>query len=399
MTGLPRVLIVDDDPNILSALRRMLRPQRAEWDMTFIDGGEAALAAMEAEPFDVLVSDIRMPRLDGAELLSRVQRRFPGTVRVILSGYADHESVLRTVGPAHQYLAKPCDPGVIVGMIRRSIGLRRLLASAALRRTVTGLTTLPTPPELFQRLTAELASPKASAASVAEIIAADVAMTAELLKLTNSAFFSVAQAVTTPLQAVRILGFETVKALVTRESIFRQFHGAARAAPLVRALNDHSLATANRARAIAQLERLGGHVADQAFCAGMLSHVGALMLLDTDAAAYARALLRIGPETDQPSAERAALGASHCEIGAYLLGLWGFPDPVVEAVAFALRPSDSVGENMSALTCLHAACALGPGMPLVPADRRGLAARLDEAHVARFGDPDRVQRWAKMVQV
>jgi len=84
-----RVLFVDDEQGILDGLRRMLRPLRHEWEMTFATGGEQGLAALAAHPFDVVVSDMRMPVMNGLEFLVHVRERYPAVVRIILSGYAE----------------------------------------------------------------------------------------------------------------------------------------------------------------------------------------------------------------------------------------------------------------------------------------------------------------------
>ena len=104
------VLFVDDEPQILDGLRRNLRAYRREWTMGFCEGAEQALSAMAESPFDVIVSDLQMPGMDGAELLTRVRDQYPDTVRIVLSGQSEQERILQAVGPAHQYLSKPCDP-------------------------------------------------------------------------------------------------------------------------------------------------------------------------------------------------------------------------------------------------------------------------------------------------
>jgi len=96
-----RVLFVDDEPRILEGLRRMLRSQRNEWEMAFAPGGGAALAIMEAAPFDVVVSDMRMPEMDGATLLTQVRNLYPQVVRIVLSGHAELSAALRVVPVAH----------------------------------------------------------------------------------------------------------------------------------------------------------------------------------------------------------------------------------------------------------------------------------------------------------
>ncbi|HLO74978.1 MAG TPA: response regulator [Magnetospirillum sp.] len=365
MTARIRVLFVDDDLNILAGLKRLMRGC-AEFEAHFSLGGEEALALMADEHMDVVVSDMRMPHMDGAEFLSKVRARHPGTIRVILSGYADAESVLRTVGPAHLYLAKPCDPGALMQSIARPVALRRLLASEGLRTALARLTDLPSPPELFFQLEAELQSPNVSAASVAAIIGHDVAMTAELLKVTNSAYFSISGRASTPLQAVRTLGLDIISALVLRIGIFRQFEANSANAGLMSALNAYSLHIAALSERIADEEGGKGTVGKMAYCAGMLCSVGALALLDTFPESYPR--LYASPGADGPvfTAETSAYGANHALVGAYLLGLWNFADPMVEAVAHACRPSACPGSENPVLTALHAARALGPRFPLIP---------------------------------
>ena len=119
-----RVLFVDDEPRVLGGLRRMLRPMRHEWQMEFAQGGPEALDALAEQSFDVIISDMRMPGMDGGELLTEVMRRYPETVRIMLSGQSNKETVLRSVGPTHQYLAKPCDPELLKRVIARAYALR-----------------------------------------------------------------------------------------------------------------------------------------------------------------------------------------------------------------------------------------------------------------------------------
>ena len=96
-----RILFVDDEALILGGLQRMLRGMRAEWEMVFAESGAKALELMEQSPFDVVVSDMRMPGMNGAALLAEVMKRFPKTIRLILSGHADQELILKCVGSTH----------------------------------------------------------------------------------------------------------------------------------------------------------------------------------------------------------------------------------------------------------------------------------------------------------
>lgn len=395
MSNLVRILFVDDEPNILSGLKRLMRNMRENWDMSFAGSADEALALFEKAPYDVVVSDMRMPGMDGAQLLDLVRRKHPGTIRVILSGYADSESVLRTVGPAHVYLAKPCDPRALQDAITRPMILRKLLDSPEMQVLLAGLTNLPSLPDVFLRLNAELQSPNASAASVAEIISADLAMTAEILRLTNSAYFSTAMKVTSTAHAVRMLGMEIIQSLVLRIGIFRQFSGSPSAASLLKDVNDYSLMISKIAEAIAKAEGMDHLVVTQSQCAGMLSPIGVLVLLDAKGSAYRNVLSKIGPEISLYMAENEIFGVNHHLIGAYLLGLWGFNDSLIEAVAFAPNPGLAVGLENQALTVVHAALALGPRFPALPADLAG-AELLDRDYLARVGRNDRIETWRKL---
>jgi len=358
------IAFVDDEANILTSLRRTMLSMLDEWEMAFFATGADLLARMEAQPFDVVVSDMRMPGMDGATLLDHVSKRQPDTIRVILSGYADNESIFRTVGPAHIYLAKPCDPHALRQAIRGRAALRGLMKGTELRRLLGGLSFLPSAPSLFLDLIAELRSPRASAATVAQIIGHDVAMTAELLKLTNSSFFTVNAVISSPLQAVRILGLEIVQTLVLQLGIFRQFQGSEQMARQIEELNIYSQTLGDVAESSAAAAGEPDEVAKAARCAGLLSQIGSLVLLGERQADYRVMLEMTKAGLSQREAETEVFGADHGLIGAYLLGLWGFSDSIVEAVTFAAQPSRAAAAN-PILAALHIALTAGPSFPLL----------------------------------
>lgn len=361
-----QVLFVDDDPNILSGLKRAMRACQDRCDSRFCTSGEEGLILMAQHPADVVVSDMRMPNMDGAAFLTEVQTHYPATVRIILSGYAAPESVLRTVGPAHLYLAKPCAPEALISAVTRPLALRKLLHSASLRGTVAGLSCVPSLPKMFYSLEAELMSPNSSAHSIADIISQDVAMTAEVLKLTNSGYFSVSGNVSSPLQAVLILGLETIQSLVLHIGIFRQFAHLGRTGDIMLALNTYSIRLGRLTQELARAEGANTAQLGLAYCVGLLSSIGALVLMESYPDCMITIRQSVSEGTELAIAEERAVGANHWTMGAYLLGLWGFSEPVVEAVAYAFSPSASGGGDNLLLTALHAAMVLGPRFPMMP---------------------------------
>ncbi|MBR9971960.1 response regulator [Magnetospirillum sulfuroxidans] len=385
MTDKTRICFVDDEPNILQGLKRFMRPMADEWEMEFHLSGDAALFSMiQNGPFDVVVSDMRMPGMDGAALLTRIRQDYPQTVRVILSGYADNESILRTIGPAHSYLAKPCNGETLRAAIRQPLALRRLLSSDVMRRALGGLESLPSLPDLFIRLDRELHAANSSTASVARIIGSDTAMSAEILKLTNSAYFGIGQPVNSVLQAVRTLGLETIQTVILKTAIFRRFSGSAQVAPFLDGLNRHGLALTRLAKAIALSIGSSTTIAEAAGCAALLSNIGALVLLDCHGADYPRMLGQVNADVPVHQAEINAYGVHHGHVGAYLLGLWGFADRVVEAVAHAPAPSQAGRYDNDLLTIVHLARSLGPAFPPLPQNVHDVR-HLDSEYLSRTG--------------
>ena len=181
-----QLLFVDDESKILDGLRRMLRPMRDEWDMSFAESGKEALELMEKEHFDVIVSDMRMPGMDGAELLEKVRKGHPDVVRIVLSGHSEMEAVVKTLGSVHQYLSKPCEASKLKEVISRALLLRNILANDQLMKTITRMTSMPSLPQLYVNLNKELKCTEVNMNRVSKIIENDVGMTAKILQLISS---------------------------------------------------------------------------------------------------------------------------------------------------------------------------------------------------------------------
>ncbi len=386
-----KILFVDDQPSVLQGLQRMLYGMRGEWDTSFAGSGQEALDLLEGERFDVIVSDMRMPGMDGAQLLAEVRERYPYIVRIVLSGYSDQETVLRSVAAAHQYLSKPCDVATLKSTVSRACSLRNILSNETVRRCISTLKSLPSLPSLYVSLLNELRSPSPSIAKVGEVISSDVGMTAKILQLVNSAFFGISQHVSSPTQAVNLLGLETIKALVLSAQVFSQFEAQRLPAHLASHLWDHSLATGAYARVIARLEDSNVQTSDHAFVAGLLHDVGKLVLAVNLFDRYSKALdLSERERLPLVNAELKTMGVSHAEVGGYLLGLWGLPDPIVEAVAFHHYPGECPAENFIPLTAVHVANVIQHEMH---PDATEVVSQADLDYLGRLGLGKRFDVW------
>lgn len=390
-----KILFVDDESNVLEGLRRMLRHMREEWEMEFVEGGRQALELMEQKPFDVVVADMRMPGMNGAELLNEVMKRHPTTVRFILSGHADQELIMKCIGSTHQYLSKPCDPEDLKSAVLRATSINSLARNERIKQLVSRMDRLPSIPSLYIEIIEKLQSMESSIDDVADIISKDMAMTAKILKLVNSAFFGLARRVSSPNEAVNYLGMDMIKSLVLAAHVFSQFEalGSVRFHPEY--LWNHSLETAATAKKIAKIEHGNCHFMDECFVAGMLHDSGKLVLASNFPQDYDRALERAeSGECSYLDAEREVFEVDHAEIGGYLLSLWGLPEPVVEAIMLHHRPGQSFASKFTPLAAVHIANALVHEYEELSGDPFGVNG-LDPEFLKTLNLSDHLEQWRK----
>jgi HD-like signal output (HDOD) protein len=349
------ILFVDDEPELLDSLRARLYKHRHEWNMKFVLSGADAIAVLEQQRVDLIVSDVRMPGMDGGQLLSVVKQRWPTTVRIIISGYSDPAQAVRLTSLAHQYIAKPCEGRELENIIERCFNLQDLLNQEPLRRVVGSVGKLPAMPKTYGRLQAALSQTSVTAAEVGDIVNADAAIAGKVLQITNSAFFRLRKPMVRIKDAVTYLGFATIRNLVLSAEIFSQWNSPL-SLPDVdpEQLQNHAQLAAAACKALA-----GGRASpDDAWLAGLLHDIGYWILVQECPEELGRAL-ELSRSRDLPlfECERMTTGATHAEVGAYLLGLWGLPYSIVEAVALHHTPGTITPHGydlLSALAVSHA---------------------------------------------
>ena len=348
------ILFVDDEPNILSGLQRMLRTMRHEWEMSFANNGAEALNLIGEKNIDVVVSDMRMPGMDGSQLLQKISLQYPQVVRIILSGYSEKEMIMKSVGVAHQYISKPCDSEVLKETVNRACALRNLLTDEKLRRLVSQLRSVPSLPTLYHELMQELSLPDPRMRKIGEIVQQDIGMTVKILQIINSAFFGLRRNITDADEALRFLGLDTIKALTLSIGVFSQFESSKLPNSFLVRLWEHSLAVGTIAKIIAKSEN--SDMTDYAFTAGLLHEIGKIVLAVNLPEKFAEAQKLVEEEKlERSEAERQVFETTHSEVGAYLLGLWGLPAQVVEAVAFHRNPREFQNDSFTPLAAVHIA--------------------------------------------
>jgi HD-like signal output (HDOD) protein len=368
----PSILFVDDEPNVIAAIRRLFHHRRPSWAMHFATSGTEALERIaELGGIDIVVSDMRMPGMDGSALLGEVARRYPDSARFILSGQSDMEAMFRAIGPCHQYLSKPLDGAKLESRIDQSVALRRRI-TPTLRSALARLQYVPSLPSVYRDLAVELAAGHPRPERIDAIISHDPGIAAKVLQVANSPYFNRAREARTPSQAVGFLGFDLVKALVLTCGAAGAFSRIGGSGLVAAAVVAHSVDIAALAGALMRAAGGGPAEIDEASGAGLLHDIGMLLLAENRPDTY-RQVLDDRRRGGQPleDIERAAFGVGHADAGAFLLGTWGLGDGIVEAVALHHerllsltridRPVDAVAVASQLVSERH-----GPPFPLAP---------------------------------
>lgn len=331
-----RILFVDDELDVLSGLRTMLHRRRHEWDMHFASSGAVALNEIEKQPFDLICSDMRMPEMDGAQLLREVAERWPHMVRIVLSGFGELGQTIKLVPVAHQYLSKPCEGLRIEATLDRCLNVQDMLKRTELRALVGRVKKLPAQPKIYQKLCAAMLRRDVNGSDVAKIIASDAAIAARILQVANSAFFRLSRQIAKIEQAVSYLGFTSIRNLALSAEVL----SATKDLKTIPGLSlDAIRVEAVKTAAVMREFTKDTPFADDAFIVGLLHNVGLLVLVE---ACPDKLELAVRDAQNSSAklieAEQKHIGTTHMEVGAYLLAIWGLPYFIVDAVANQNRP-------------------------------------------------------------
>jgi HD-like signal output (HDOD) protein len=279
-------------------------------------------------------------------------------IRFVLSGHAEEEVILQASKLAHQFFPKPCNVDELRISLERSLSLNELLADSHLCSVVSSVAAMPGVPEVYTEIVEKLNSHEVTVREIGKVISRDPAISMKILQLMNSAYFSIGREVSDVVEAVGLLGVNSIKYLVLSVEMFSQFDQ--------QKLNgtgfhleesiDHSIRVGLLAKKISLSEHAEKRSSEESYLSGFLHDVGKLILADNFSLEY-RAVVEL-EQSEQISlchAEREIIGADHGAVGAYLLGLWGFSDAVLESVAFHHAPSNAGAMRFAPLTSVHVA--------------------------------------------
>lgn len=351
-----RVLVYDDNPEFQQALRKAYFAHHLEWEIIFAASVNETLQLIENQAFDALVCNVHETDRSALNLFVAAYNKRPETLRFALLDRPNMEMRIELAKYAHQCIAKPFDARDLITTLVKSLNDGSLMESADLKQLIGKIKTLPSLPKLYTEITEEIRSPSMSIERIGTLVERDPAICAKVLQLVNSAFFGLKQNIVNPTQALTFLGVDTIRDLVLTCGVFSQFDAGLLKRLGLNFLWDHSVSVSVYAGAITRSEDFSKSMIAYSCTAGLLHDLGKLILAQNFPTAYYTVLNQAKKKKSAlHNTEIEKFGASHAEVGAYLLKLWGLPAIVVAAVGYHHFPAKNPTSDFSPTTAVHVA--------------------------------------------
>lgn len=344
-----RILFVDDERQILRALKRLFID--SDYETVFMDNGEDALAYLEDHPVELIISDIRMPSMNGFDLLKKVKEMHPLTLRVALSGYTDSKKIYKALEEniAKMYMFKPWDNKELLNIIDQMLELEDLLKNRELLDLINNINDLPTVPQLYLDIK-RLIQEEADVDAIAKKIEEDPPITSRILRVANSAFYGAKTGSIS--QSIMYIGLINVKNIVLSNGVF---DAAKSHSSSVKILWEHATIT-NKITNLIYQEFMKKKIPNIFASAGLLHDIGKVIMFTHFGDTY-DAVLKEALDTNRPivELEREHYNVTHQELGGYLLNWWEIPLPIVETALYHHKPLDAKVINKELVAIVHLA--------------------------------------------
>jgi HD-like signal output (HDOD) protein len=346
------LLFVDDQRQILKSINRIFID--TSYTIFFAENGEEALQVLDKEKIDMIISDMRMPGMDGYRLLSKVKEKHPLVLRLILSGYAQENLVFKAIqnNLAKSYLRKPWDNHMLIETINQIFEVEKIIRNKYIFEVINNLEETPTIPMLYQKL-CSLIEQDVDMKTIINIIEEDPVIVAKILHIANSAFYGVRTGSIN--QAILYLGLINIKNIVLSTSVFSSLLMNS-GLPNRDLLWKHSC-MCNKMVSLFYEKLLGKSLPDTHMSAGLLHDIGKIALYNNFGEKY-RNVIKIMDKHEGITiieAEKEVISISHQEIGGYLLNWWDLPQPVIETSLFHHQPLDERVMNKELVCIVHIA--------------------------------------------
>lgn len=348
------VFLVHPETGDVSSLKDALRDRgpSKSWELSHFESARAALDGLGKADCEVIILSGRLSDHGLEEIVTTLKRDYPRVARIVAAEDKLQEFTLRGAVTAHQFLSHPYSTSDLANAVDRALSLRDFTRSKNVLKVVSSIKRLPALPENYQKVSELLKQDDVSLQDLIDVIGKDMAMVSKILQIANSAqFASRRKPVNTVQSGVKLLGLSNLKLLVLAVEVFSQLEEKTSQALDPHALWNHSMQVSALAGKISETLKKDKDFCNEAMSAGMLHDVGKLVLLNHFPEELTRTVaLAEKNQISFATAELEIFGTSHAEIGGYLLGSWGLPHPIVEAVAYHHSPQSCFSKAICPLT-------------------------------------------------
>lgn len=345
-----KILIVDDEAQILNALARLFMD--SDFEVVVARGGQEALELVEQEEFNLILCDMKMPYIDGYELLSIVKEISPKTVRIILSGYADEKVVFKALQKniARLYVFKPWKNEELVKLIESILETEEILTNKHLLEFINNIENLPVMKSNYQHMI-DLINDDVDINTISGEIEKDISIAAKILNVANSAFYG--SQTGSVKQAVSYIGLQNTKNLIVSVAVTDVLDDRHHGGELISSIWRHAFLS-NKLLVFLYEKHLHKKIPEICSSAALFHNIGSVFFLKCFYLKYIEILEKerrdyiaiVGQEMD-------AFGVTHNEAGAYLLEWWEFPFPVIETALYHHNPMDEKVVNREIVCAVH----------------------------------------------
>ncbi len=326
------ILFVDDEVDILEGFKRMLFSMKSHWGMYFAKNGYEALSILSSREIDVIISDFKMPQMNGLDLLNITKDQFPFTIRILLTGLNDEYKFLNSLNYIHKIIFKPCEASYIKNIIVSALELKKFVKNKDLMRLIHNVAALPAQPDIYFEIENELRNEDVSFEALALIIAKEPALVAQILHIVNSGFFGLSRNINNITEALSFLGINSVKSIILFLNTFTNPNNKPAINTYCKRIAVHSLIVANIAKNIGKELKLSRDTIDILFVSGLLHDIGKLVFVYIPDFLENKKTLIETWDISECEAENMLTRTTSNLVGAYLLGIWGFPPSVFNTV-------------------------------------------------------------------
>jgi HD-like signal output (HDOD) protein len=343
------VMFVDDEMLILNGLKRTF--YKCGWTILLAISGEMALDKLKNHPIDLVVTDMRMPHMDGAQLLEKISVLYPHIVRIILSGFADQEAAKRASFVAHQWFNKPCEPEVLEQTISNIFSIRQSLPNIEIQKLVGKIKSLPSPPKIYMKLNTLLGDKTIDMKEISAVIANDPSLVAKILQLTNTSFFSNGKQLNNLTEAITRLGVDLVCAIVVAAETYTQLEEIPGYS--IEDEQTHCLITAKFAATMVEPA-----LKQETILVGLLHNIGKFILSKVSPETMHDYIKQRVTGDENISLEHDLFQADHVQLAGYLLHLWNFSYKLIENIVHHHQPEKLIGKEFGSGTAVYIASRL-----------------------------------------